>query len=185
MMPSMKALWGLITRSNPSLHRYEPFRQTFLRNLRGCGWEPHPLYSVFTQYDQEYYIRKKKAFLHKYRCLYAVSRTVSPCTIIELGTCAGASADAYLSATPSARYIGIDIFGLNTRHDDYSPWDPYVIAKQLFESREFKDYELIRTDLRSLDKLPSRSDFVAVDAAHDFENEYADLELALTRVCGV
>lgn len=31
-----------------------------------------------------------------------------------------------------------------------------------------------------LDKLPHQADFVVVDAAHDFDNEYADLKLALT-----
>lgn len=158
----------------------QAFRQAFLNNLESCQWEPHPLYSVFTQYDEEYYLSQKKIFLHKYRCFYAVSQTISPKVMIELGACAGSSGDAYLSATPDAKYIGIDNFGMNVRHDNQSPWDPYEIANCLFQSRGFKDYELIKADLRSLTTLPCSADFVVVDAAHDFDNEYADLKLALT-----
>ena len=158
----------------------EEFEQVFLTNVTNCEWQPHPLFSVFTQYDQEYYLNRAQDFLCKYKCFYSVSRTISPKKIIEMGTCAGASADAYLSAAPEAEYIGIDVFGVNTRHDDHSPWDPYEIARRLFESRGFKNYQLLKTDLRKLSSLPSQADFVVVDAAHDFENAYADLKLALT-----
>jgi hypothetical protein len=34
--------------------------------------------------------------------------------------------------------------------------------------------------LRTLAQLPAPADFVVVDAAHDFDNAYADLQLALT-----
>jgi len=158
----------------------EEFEQIFSRNLTTCQWEPHPLFSVFTQYDQEYYLTQSEVFLHKYKCFYAVSKTISPKRMIELGTCAGSSADAYLSAAPEAEYLGIDNFGVNTRRDDQSPWDPYQIARQLFESRGFRKCQLLKTDLRALTSLPWRADFVVVDAAHDFDNEYADLRLALT-----
>ena len=158
----------------------EEFEQAFQTNLTTCKWEPHPLFSVFTQYDQEYYLSRAEDFLHKYKCFYAVSKTISPKKIIEMGTCAGASADAYLSAAPEAEYLGIDVFGVNTRHDDHTRWDPYQIAQRLFESRGFRNYELLRVDLRELSSLPGRADFVIVDAAHDFNNAYADLNLALT-----
>lgn len=157
----------------------EEFERNFLINVSTCQWVPHPHFSVFTQYDQDYYLRQAQAFLCKYKCFYAVSKTVSPKKIIELGVCAGSSADAYLSAAPEAEYLGIDIFGVNSRHDDHSPWDPYEVARQLFESRGFKNYQLLKTDLRELSSLPS-ADFVVVDAAHDFNNAYADLKLALT-----
>ena len=158
----------------------EEFEQVFLMNLTTSEWEPHPLFSVFTQYDQEYYRSREQAFLYKYKCFYAVSKTICPQKIIELGACAGASADAYLSAAPQAEYIGIDVFGVNARRDDHSPWDPYEVAKRLFASRGFKNCQLIRADLRSLSSLPGQADFVIVDAAHDFDNAYADLKLALT-----
>ena len=157
----------------------EEFEQAFLINATTCEWKPHPLYSAFTQYDQEYYLKQAQAFLCKYKCFYAVSKTISPKKIIELGTLAGSSADAYLSAAPEAEYIGIDLFNLNTRHDDHSPWDPYDIARRLLESRGFR-YQLLKADLRSLSSLPGDADFVIVDAAHDFDNAYADLKLAMT-----
>jgi predicted O-methyltransferase YrrM len=164
----------------------EQFSQNFFQNLEESEWQPHPLYNVFTQYDQEWYLAQEDAFMHKYQCFYAVSKTISPKRIIELGACAGASGDAYLSAAPEAKFIGLDVFGVNVRHDDGTPWDPYKIAVQLFTARGFKKWKfikkwkLIRADLRKLDKLPAKADFVVVDAAHDFDNEYADLKLALT-----
>ena len=158
----------------------EEFEQVFLTNLATSEWEPHALFSVFTQYDQEYYLSREQAFRYKYQCFYAVSKTICAQKIIEMGSCAGASGDAYLSAAPEAEYIGIDVFGVNTRRDDRSPWDPYEVAKRLFESRGFKNYHLLKADLRSLSSLPGQADFVIVDAAHDFDNAYADLKLALT-----
>jgi predicted O-methyltransferase YrrM len=158
----------------------ELFREQFEANLRECTWKPHPLYSVFTQYDQEWYLAQQEAFMHKYLCFYAVSKTISPRKIIELGACAGASGDPYLSAAPEADYLGLDVFGVNFRQDDGTEWDPYKIAEQLFYDRGFKNWQLLRTNLRTLKELPAHADFVVVDAAHDFDNEYADLQLALT-----
>ena len=156
------------------------FRNAFGRNLQACKWEPHPLYSVFTQYDQDYYLNQKDAFLHKYRCFYAVSKTIRPKRILELGTSAGSSADAYLSATPTASYIGFDSFGKVVHRVHQTVWDPFEVATNLFEARGFEHYELIRVDLRTLSRMPCQGDFVVVDAGHDFDNEYADLRLSLT-----
>ena len=159
---------------------FDQFREEFEKNLAACTWEPHPLYSVFTQYDADVYLNKKEAFLHKYRCMYAVARTVAPLRIIELGTSAGSSGDAYLSAAPDAEFLGLDVFGIGIRQSDGSFWDPYEVATLLFTDRGFKKWELMRADLRSLVRLPGSADLVIVDAAHDFQNEYADLHLALT-----
>jgi predicted O-methyltransferase YrrM len=158
----------------------ETFRDRFLDNLRRCEWKPHPLYNVFTQYDQDYYLGRKDAFLYKYRCFYAVSKTIAPRRIIELGVAAGSSADAYLSASPEAEYIGLDLFSKHVHRDHGSTWDPYVIAQKLFADRGFKKCRLMRANLRTLDRLPATADLVVVDAAHDYENEYADLRLSLT-----
>jgi predicted O-methyltransferase YrrM len=157
----------------------EEFEQKFLINVTTSQWEPHPRFSVFTQYDQDHYLSQAPVFLCKYKCFHAVSKTIAPKKIIELGVCAGSSADAYLSAAPEAEYLGIDEFGVNMRRDDNSPWDPYEVAQRLFEARGFKNYKLLKTDLRDLSSLPW-ADFVIVDAAHDFENAYADLKLAMT-----
>lgn len=161
------------------------FQRLFSQNLKKCTWKPHHQYSVFTQYDQDFYLKKKKSFLHKYKCFYAVSKTIAPRKIVELGTHAGSGADAYMSAAPDAEYVGIDQFEDGVLHDvvhqvNGTPWQPQQIARQLFEARGFKNYELIKTDLRSMETLPFLSDFVVVDAAHDFDNQYADLKLALT-----
>jgi hypothetical protein len=165
--------------------RYLRFRDAFRANLAACAWEPHPEYSVFTQYDQDFYLSLKEQFTHKYRCFYAVSKTVAPRTILELGAHAGASADAYVSAAPGAEYIGLDQFEEGVLRGavhqvDQTPWRPKEVAERLFESRGFQNYRLIKADLRGLERLPARADFVVVDAAHDFENEYEDLKLALT-----
>lgn len=50
------------------------------------------------------------SFRHKYRCFYVLSQTVSPRRNLELGTHAGSGTHAYLSATPTAEYIGFDLF---------------------------------------------------------------------------
>jgi len=175
----MKNLWQTISLKDLSPATEEEFGRIFMSNLESCKWEPHSLYSVFTQYDQEYYLKQQMAFLHKYRCFYAVSRTIRPKVIVELGTSAGSSADAYLSATPSASYVGFDSFGKDIHHTNQTTWDPYEIAQKLFALRGFKLYDLIKVDLRTLKRLPFSADFVVVDAGHDFENEYADLRLAL------
>jgi len=179
MQPETKQLWQHTEGAlNPDVAR--DFKEALENNLAECTWKPHPLYSVFTQYDQEWYVAHEEAFQRKYRCFYAVSKTIAPKSIIELGTCAGASADAYLSAAPDATFIGLDVFGVNFRKDNGLEWDPYKIAEELLYARGFKNWKLVRGDLRLLKELPGLAELVVVDAAHDFENEYADLQLALT-----
>jgi len=158
----------------------EEFEQRFEKNLRECEWREHAEYSPFSQFDQEYYVAQREAFVHKYRCFYAVSRTILPRSIIELGACAGSSADAYLSASPHAKYLGLDLFGANARHDDGSVWYPLDVAKALLSDRGFANWTFIQKDLRMLQSLPEHAELVVVDAAHDFYNEYEDLKLALT-----
>ena len=170
----------MIQSADDSPKSHDEFEQTFLTNVTNARWEPHPLYSVFTQYDQEYYLDRARIFLCKYKCFYAISKTISPKKIIEMGVCGGSSGDAYLSAVPDAEYLGIDLFHLNIRHDDQSVWDPYDVARRLFESRGFQNYQLLKTDLRTLASLPFQADFVIVDAAHDADSAYSDLQLALT-----
>ena len=156
------------------------FAARFAQNLHACAWREHPVYSPFTQYDGDHYLARRTAFVHKYRCFYAVSRTVSPRSIIELGVGGGFSADAYLSASPMAAYLGIDVFAPGVRHDDGTLWDPYETAEALFIDRGFQHWRLMKADLREMQELPVQAELVVVDAAHDSENEYADLQLALT-----
>jgi predicted O-methyltransferase YrrM len=169
----------------------EEFRNKFQTNLENCLWEPHPSYSVFTQYDGEWYLDRKEAFIEKYRNFFALAQTILPDRMIELGVCAGSSADAYLSGSPRSHYTGIDTFGepfspnddspwKTLRRDENSIWKPRDIAQRLLTERGFKNFELITANLRHLSTLPHQADLVIVDAAHDFENQYADLKLALT-----
>jgi glycosyltransferase involved in cell wall biosynthesis/predicted O-methyltransferase YrrM len=157
----------------------EEFKRRLSSNIQSCPWQPHPVYSVFTQYDREYYLERQDYFIRKYRCFYAVSATISPASIIELGTSAGAAADAYLSASPQARFLGIDVFG-EAVYPDGSSWNPLEISEKLFTERGFQHWQLLRADLRKMKRLPSQAELVVVDAAHDFPNAYADLKLALT-----
>ncbi len=156
----------------------EAFLEEFRAHLGACTWEPHKLYSVFTQYDKESYLVNKEKYLKKYQSLYAIAKTIKPKKIIELGTSAGSSADAYISGSGAA-YLGIDTFGIGYDVDD-KPWDPYKIANKLFKARKFTNYRLLNINLRALAMLPELADMVVVDAAHDFDNEYQDLKLALT-----
>ncbi len=178
-----KKVFDMAGMETPLLSERAKFYRAFARNLAACDWQPHPRYSVFTQYDGSFYLTRKEDFLRKYRSMWAVSRTISPQKIIELGTHAGSSADAYLSATPSAFYVGIDKFCSDetiTHEATGDLWRPMGVAEQLFKERGFVDYELVLANLRDLKELSYRSDLVVVDAAHDPFSEYEDLKLALT-----
>lgn len=181
LIAEVESLTKARSRSNPKswIENVEDFNRQLSRNIQSCPWEPHPLYSVFTQYDREYYLTLQNHFMRKYRCFYAVSATIRPASIIELGTSAGSSSDAYLSASPQASFLGIDSFG-ETVYPDGSPWNPLEIIEKLFTDRGFQHWQVLRTDLRNMARLPSQAELVVVDAAHDFKNAYADLKLALT-----
>jgi predicted O-methyltransferase YrrM len=164
---------------SPNKGKKDCYRK-ILESYERCDWSPHPQYSVFTQHDKEFYLDREQSFRQKYRYFYAVSKAISPTKMIEIGAFAGSSADAYISATPTVEYTGIDLFGLFYCQESGKEFDPYETAKVLFTERGFSKVTLLKQDLRRLDRLPHEADFVVVDAAHDFENEYADLKLALT-----
>lgn len=156
------------------------FAQAFVAEYDACEWQPHPRYSVFTQWDREHYLSQREQFLHKYRCFYAIARTIRPASMIELGTYAGSSADAYLSASPEAEFLGVDLFSVRERKGGAGTEDPYEVARALLDDRGFQRARLLRADLRSLERLPETAELVIVDAAHDTYNAYEDLKLALT-----
>jgi len=62
-----------------------------------------------------------------------------------------------MSAAPGADYIGFDQFedgvlrGL-VHQVNGVPWHPQEVAKQLFRARGFKNYKLIKIDLRSMER---------------------------------
>lgn len=155
------------------------FSRQFNSTLTASEYVVHPKYSVFTQYDgKRYYEPMRLEFERKYRCFAAVTAVLQPDHIVELGTHAASGAHAYLYGAPNAKYSGYDLFGQGTREDTKKPWLPYDISLELL-SEIGADFKLYKRDLRDVKQLPV-ADFVAVDAAHDFQNEYQDMKLALT-----
>ena len=162
---------------------YSEFLDKFNENMEKCDWTEHPLFNPFTQFDREYYLVQKKDIQYKYRCFWALSKTLRPSHICELGTHAGSSADAYISATPTAKYTGIDTFPHGMIKDDNNNWSVYKpldVCRRLFIARGFLNYNLIRIDLRSMNSLNLSADLVVVDACHDYLDAYDDMKLALT-----
>jgi hypothetical protein len=160
------------------------FVESLRQNFETCDWQPHHEHSVFTQYDGcTYYLPQKEAFMRKYRWMYAVAKTIDPKRIIELGTHAGSSADAYLSASRSNKggkhtnceYIGIDLF----ENLAFPDWKPLEIAELLFQKRQFENFKFVKADFRALSSLEP-ADMVVVDGAHDFMNALEDMKLATT-----
>ena len=156
------------------------FVQLFSKALTESDYTVHPKYSVFTQYDGPgYYEPARAAFEHKYRIFSTITRVLQPECIIELGTHAGSGAHAYLHGAPKAKYIGYDIFGSGQISSyDGKPWQPFEVATNLLTEIN-ASFSLVKGDLRNIQELPL-SDFVVVDAAHDFTNAYLDCLLAHT-----
>jgi len=146
-------------------------------------WMPEIKYSVFSQPDKDFYYAQEQGFIRKYKVFRAASKILQPQSITELGTCAGAAADAYLHGVGwKAFYNGYDAwlpaapYYVNGVQQN---WDRFSICKRLFIDRSFKDYKLFKKDLRTLRKV-TKAELVVVDAFHDYRNCYQDLNLALT-----
>jgi hypothetical protein len=155
------------------------FLQRFAQNMASCPWRPDAEYSVFTQFDGvRYYEPQRQGFERKYRCMWSVARSLMPQKIVELGTNAGSSADAYISAS-GADYVGYDLFGVGRFEWKDEPWNPMVTCIHLFQKRKFVNYKLCKANLRQLAEIEA-GDLIVVDAAHDYDNQLGDLELALT-----
>jgi hypothetical protein len=176
---------GRLPRSLADLREYRDVRRRLTRALRHAaepgGYAPHPLYSVFTQYDRSHYLARRKEFLRKYRTFWAVARTVRPRVIVELGTAGGSGADAYLQgAGPGTHYVGYDLFGVPRDEETGEPWESMTVARALLDDRGHRGAELVRADLRALSELPLRANLAVVDAAHDYVSARGDTLLALT-----
>jgi len=146
-------------------------------------WMPEIKYSVFNQPDKDFYYSKESCFLRKYKVFRAITKVLNPASIIELGTCAGSAADAYLSGVQyKSFYTGYDSWPMAAPFYEKGikkDWDRHSLCESLFADRNFKEYKLIKKDLRLLRKI-EKAEFVAVDALHDYRNCYQDLNLALT-----
>lgn len=157
----------------------EALEKQIQETLAGCDWKPEGKYSVFGQYDKEFYLERKDAFEHKYRLLWSISRVLEPEKIVELGSHAGAGADAMMLGAPSAFYVGYDLFGVHDEPEYY--WDPKSRLEEMMEARGRiwgEEWSIHQADLRSLSEVES-GDLLVVDAQHDRISALLDTKLAL------
>ena len=153
------------------------FVTEFDLKLKKIQYEVHPKYSVFTQYDKQFYLSRKEKFIHKYKCFSTITSILKPNHIIELGTCAASAAHAYLYDSRNSFYTGYDVFG-SPLDENNNAWNSYEIAFNLLNEM-CVDFKLYKENLRNVKEL-SKADFVVVDADHSFDNAYKDCLLSLT-----
>jgi 2-polyprenyl-3-methyl-5-hydroxy-6-metoxy-1,4-benzoquinol methylase len=107
-----------------------------------------------------------------YRMKWAISRVLEPKTILEIGVRFGYSALAFLNASPSARYLGIDLdspaFGGTVGAIDWA-------RKACNQYRA----QFLIADSTKLDRFPGeRYDLIHVDGQQDGDGTMNDLVLA-------
>jgi len=154
------------------------FASKIQKRAEADKWVPEDKYSVFNAYDSSNYKPHRDTFNFKYRVIKAAVELTNPSSIVELGTHNGAGANALLSGAKwMVRYTGYDSFGA-CKNEDGDHWDPLVLVKDMFRSRNYTNYHLEICDLRCLDRI-ERGEFVYVDAGHDYRNAFQDLVMAL------
>lgn len=157
----------------------EALKEQILKALESCDWTPEGKFSVFGQYDKEFYLERKEGFEHKYRLLWAIANTLEPEKIVELGSHAGAGADAMMLGAPGAYYVGYDLFGVHDEPDYY--WDPKSRLEEMMEHRGRVwdvNFHCHQVDLRRVSWVES-GDLLVVDAQHDRLSALLDTKLAL------
>lgn len=157
----------------------EALENQIQETLAGCEWTPEGKYSVFGQYDKEFYLGRKEGFEHKYRLLWSIAHVLEPEKIVELGSHAGAGADAMMLGAPEAFYVGYDLFGVHDEPEYY--WDPKSRLEEMMEARGRvweEKWRIHQADLRGLSEVES-GDLLVVDAQHDRISALLDTKLAL------
>jgi 2-polyprenyl-3-methyl-5-hydroxy-6-metoxy-1,4-benzoquinol methylase len=104
-----------------------------------------------------------------YRTKWAIAKVLQPSSILEIGVRYGYSALAFLNASPSARYVGIDLdvssFGGSVGAIDWA-------RKACLEYQA----ELIIADSTEMDRFPGgRYDLIHVDGQQDEQGTMHDL----------
>ncbi len=112
-----------------------------------------------------------------YRMKWAISKAINAQSILEIGVRYGYSAHAFLSASPQARYIGIDAdepsFGGDVGAVDW--------AKEALRKEDFL-IEIIKDNTQKWSRLPDGCyDLVHVDGQQDGDGTYHDLDIAITQ----
>lgn len=112
-----------------------------------------------------------------YKIKHHIAKAINPKIIIEVGVRYGYSAHAFLSACPSARYIGIDadtpyFSGMAGSTCDWA----FTMLRKTITSFPF--LELIRVNTQEVDVSPMvpAADLIHIDAAHDYKGATKDLE---------
>lgn len=109
-----------------------------------------------------------------YACFkYAVSKVIQPQIICEIGIGAGMGALAFLAASPSAHYLGIDD-GSKSKEDDFDFLGH--VAERLKSHAYSFDFKLL--DSLAIERLPY-ADLFHVDGGHDYDHAHNDMRLAL------
>jgi hypothetical protein len=108
-----------------------------------------------------------------YRYKWAISRILKPKTILEIGVRFGYAAAAFLDASPSSRYIGVDL-----DVDDFGGVKGAIKwAKAITQQFEA---DFVIADSQRFDRLPGGIyDLVHVDGQQDGEGSFHDLELSI------
>lgn len=112
-----------------------------------------------------------------YRMKWAISKAINAKSILEIGVRYGYSAHAFLSASPQARYIGVDAdessFGGDVGAVDW--------AKEALQKENFS-IEIIKSNTQQWSRLPDGCyDLVHVDGQQDGDGTYHDLDIAITQ----
>ncbi len=110
-----------------------------------------------------------------YRMKWAISKAIEAQSILEIGVRYGYSAHAFLSASPQAKYIGVDadepFFGGDIGAVDW--------AREALQQEGFS-VDIIKNNTQKWSRLPDGCyDLVHVDGQQDGDGTYHDLDMAI------
>jgi len=110
-----------------------------------------------------------------YRLKFCVAKILQPKSILEVGVRYGYSARTFLEASPSARFVGVDLdcdsFG---GQSGALGWARQITAAY--------DAEFVTADSQQMKRLPgSIYDLIHVDGQQDGDGSWHDLELAVNQ----
>lgn len=111
----------------------------------------------------------------KYACFRrAITATLRPKSIIEIGVRGGVSALAFLDGMPHAKYLGID-----NNLDGLLDGVDYLGATEEWFKHFGYDATIVRMDTQKIYRLPETADFIHIDGCHTREGAAHDITLAL------
>jgi len=142
------------------------------------------LEDILTKYDDTFAIQKflykndTIAGIRKFKFKNAVANYIKPNTILEIGVRLGYSAAAFLTASPNASYLGIDI---DKKWECGEPGYCEIAERMLKSHFQNAKIEIIIADSQSDESykiLENRKfDLVHIDGDHSFKGCLNDLSL--------